>query len=158
MRYFCLALAYFICLSVCAQKAFIPHQGHVFLYDDKFTYKYYFIIQDTDSTNLEFELIENSPFRFKVNIKLKNCTNDQGSVAWINKLNCAVYPTASSDGHIKLYAAHDMKSDFKTLSATVVNKSTAYVKDFFGKEWLYVVVVKDNEVIGDGWINNYSID
>lgn len=79
-------------------------------------------------------------------------------MAWINKLNCAVYPTASSNGQIKLYAAHDMKSDFKTLSATVVNKSTAYVKDFFGKEWLYVVVVKDNEVIGEGWINNYSID
>ena len=57
-----------------------------------------------------------------------------------------------------LYTAHDINSDFKTLHATVVDKSTAYVKDFFGNEWLYVVVVKDGEVIGEGWINNYSID
>lgn len=146
----------FICIAMTsyAQNAVIPHDGLVCLYDDMFSEKPVRTIQQTGDLKYILRLTEDSPFRFKVVYKLKNGCEYFEREAWIDKVNCAVYPCESIPGRISVYSTPSLKS--KNTHFNYIKEEPAYICNFSNDGWLHVVIPRDNVLI-NGWIKHYTL-
>lgn len=139
------------CIYAYSQRVVCPHGGAVRLYGGMFDDVPAEVMEHSDP--IEYELIEKSPFRFKV--RYPQAESRICNEAWIDKVNCAVYAIASDRNHVFLYTKPDENSPI--YNVVIAPDTPCYVTDFTRDGWVYVVAPTETGLIYSGWLNKFTL-
>lgn len=139
------------CIYANSQRVVCPPGGAVRLYGGMFEDVPAEVIERSDS--IEYELIEKSPFRFKV--RYSQAESGIFNEAWIDKVNCAVYAIASDRNNVFLYTKPNENSPI--YNVVIAPHTPCYVTDFTCDGWVYVIAPTETGLIYSGWLNKFTL-
>lgn len=151
MRIIYLLITIIISLYAHSQRVVCPHGSAVRLYGGMFDDEPVEVREFSDS--VEYELIEKSPFRFKV--RYPQAESGICNEAWIDKVNCAVYAIASDRNYVFLYTMPDENSSI--YNVVIAPEAPCYVTDFAPDGWVYVIAPTETGLIYSGWLNKFTL-